>query len=354
MAYPPVVVAKPSRLVGAVRARLHAPGIPADIADAVLGRYGSRLERRPSNLSMSWRNRLVVAETSAGTKVIKQYRETSNLDSIAHEHSILSHLETAAFPAVRLDRADGDATIVEVDGALFAVFDYEPGRSLTACFLSTRTRRRLLGEAGATLGRLHSALDGFVASGRHHLGCDPGTGRRERDLTWHRETLARLESVESTDGAEHGNIEWLRSRAGYISDSLTHLDDLLSRVDLPMSIIHGDYGTHNLLFRRDGTAVVHDFELSRYDWRLLDLVITFGRVAPRNQAAFVSGYRTTRVLSPVEFAVLPVLWRFHLLSGAIRSWERFSELGGAERLVTARGRVAAVEAGPDHALAPGS
>jgi Ser/Thr protein kinase RdoA (MazF antagonist) len=303
---------------------------------------------------MSWRNRLVVAETSTGTKVIKQYRETSNLDSIAHEHSILSHLESCAFPAVRLDRADDETTIVEVDGALFAVFEYEPGRSLTACFLSTRTRRRLLGEAGATLGRLHSVLDGFVASGRHHLGCDPGTGRRERDLAWHLETLTRLESAESAGGAEQGELGWLRSRADYIADSLSHLDEQLGRVDLPMSIIHGDYGTHNLLFRSDGTAVVHDFELSRYDWRLLDLVITFGRVAPPNQAAFVAGYRTTRPLPSEEFAVLPVLWRFHLLSGAVRSWERFSELGGAERLVTARRRVAAAEAGPDQALAPGS
>jgi len=119
---------------------------------------------------------------------------------------------------------------------------------------------------------------------------------------------------------------------------------------LPRLVIHGDFGTHNLLFRKDGTAVVHDFELARYDWRLLDLVIASLRLRPELQAALIAGYRTGSDIADAELRLLPWLWRYHLLSGAVRSWHVYGELGSPARLATARARLLRAAAGPSAAL----
>ena len=114
-------------------------------------------------------------------------------------------------------------------------------------------------------------------------------------------------------------------------------------MDLPQLVIHGDFGIHNLLFQPDGTAVVHDFELARLDWRLLDLVIAASRLAPARRGAFMAGYRETNELPGAEIDVLPALWRYHLLTGAVRSWYGYSEFGNVDRLATARARIIEAE-----------
>jgi Ser/Thr protein kinase RdoA (MazF antagonist) len=96
--------------------------------------------------------------------------------------------------------------------------------------------------------------------------------------------------------------------------------------------------------------VVHDFELARFDWRLLDLVIASLRMPPAMQDVFVAAYRGEGDLAHAELRTLPWMWRYHLLSGAVRSWQMFRELGGPARLSTARSRVVRVEAGPGDVL----
>ena len=143
----------------------------------------------------------------------------------------------------------------------------------------------------------------------------------------------------------------LQQRADALHGDLVEAAGRVQDANLPTLLIHGDYGTHNLLFRRDGTAVVHDFELARYDWRLLDIVIASLRLPPDQQSAFIAGYREAGDLPDRELDLLPWLWRYHLLSGAVRSWHVYSELGGEARLSTARTRLVRADAGPGEALA---
>jgi len=339
---------KPSRVTGWVAARAHAPRIGAADAERVMARFGARLIGRPTNLSLTWRNRLVVVRTSAGRKVLKQYRETSTLEAIAHEHSIIDHLEERRFPSTRLDHTPTGESIVEVDGHWYASFDYESGRHVAATLLSSARRQALTTEAGRTMARLHRELLGFRPAGRHHLshGLDVADG--ERDLAWHLRALDRLCSEAPVPGDESAerDLRWLRQRADHLRREVVEAARRVEEAQLPRRLIHGDYGTHNLLFRRDGTAVVHDFELARYDWRLLDLVIACLRLPPDLQDALIAGYRESGDLPSPELQLLPWLWRYHLLSGVIRSWQVYGELGGRARLTTARVRLVRADAGP--------
>ena len=114
-------------MVDWVKARMHSPLIGEDRVAEVLERFGVRPTSRPANLALSWRNRNVIVHTSAGKKVLKQYRETSNLDTITNEHSIIEHLRQRSFPAVRLNYTLTGGTSVEIEDQYFALFDFESG-----------------------------------------------------------------------------------------------------------------------------------------------------------------------------------------------------------------------------------
>jgi Ser/Thr protein kinase RdoA (MazF antagonist) len=347
----PFALPRPSRLSGWVAAKARPPRIGGDDARRVLERYGVELIGRPSNLTLTWRNHLVVVRTTGGRKVLKQYRETSNVETIAHEHSIIDHLESRRFPCTRLDHTADGSSIVDLDGRWFASFAFEPGRHLAATYVPPRRRRILTEGVGRTLARLHHELLGFEPKGSHHLARHPD-GAGERGLTWHLEALDRLcdePEAPRADGTER-DLQFLREQADRLRVDLVAAGTRVEEAGLPRLVIHGDYGTHNLLFRTDGTAVVHDFELARYDWRLLDLVIASLRLRPELQATFIAGYRTEGAIPDAELALLPWLWRYHLLSGAVRSWQVYGDLGGPARLSTARARLLRAAAGPSEAL----
>lgn len=348
-----LVLPRPRRVTGWVAARAHASQIGASTAARVVEQFGAELLGRPTNLSLTWRNRLVVVRTTAGRRVLKEYRETSSFDAITHEHSIIDHLEGRDFPSTRLEHTPSGDSIVDEGGHWYALFRFEPGRQMASTFLLPAHRRALLEEAGRTMARLHRELEGFRPAGKHHLGHAPDAIARDRDLAWHLATLDHLvdETAAPADQAAARDVLWLRARADALRSDLLDVGDRVQEASLPRVVIHGDYGTHNLLFRPDGTALVHDFELARFDWRLLDVVIASLRMPPAIQDTFIAGYRQVSDLSREELRILPWLWRYHLLSGAVRSWRMFQELGGPARLTTARARLLRAEAGPGEALA---
>jgi len=340
---------KPSRVTGWLAARTHAPRISEADAALVVAQFGGRLLGRPTNLSLTWRNQLVVVRTSTGKKVLKEYRETSNVDTITHEHSIIDHLADRGFPSTRLDHTPSGSSVVEVGGRLHASFEFEPGRHLAATYLSAAHARALTTEAGRTMACLHQELSGFQPAGSHHLGSDPDDEGEQRDLGWHLAALDRLCSDPVVAEVDR-DVQWLREQADRHRRDLLEAGTRVQEATLPRQLIHGDFGTHNLLFRRDGTAVVHDFELARHDWRLLDLVIASLRLPPTHQDALIEGYRQEGDLPLAELRLLPWLWRYHLLAGAIRSWQLYGEIGGPARLATARARLVRVESGPGEVL----
>jgi Ser/Thr protein kinase RdoA (MazF antagonist) len=320
------------------------PMIAAETCADVLAHYGLALSRPPDNILYGRRNHNVVVTTPAGRKVLRRYRDIAERSSVAHEHAVLTELERCGFPAVRLQRTATGDTVVADDGRLYALFEFERGDNVATYMLPGRSRLRIATMAGHTLARLHRDLADFTPQTAHHLGYHSVSGERSHDLGWYLDALAELPARTPVIGP----VGWrhhreLAAQSEKLASWLSRLHDRLEHGSLPRVMIHGDYGVHNLLFRRDGVAVVTDFELARREWRLVDLVIVLSRIRFDRAQAFVAGYRAQADISDDEWRHLSDVWQYYRLTGAVQSWDNHFTHGGEQRLATAHARIAEAE-----------
>lgn len=330
------------RVVQYIKARAEPSRIPAATVHTVLDRYGLRPTHPPRNMPFGRRNRLVTVETNGGKKVLKRYRAGWQTDTILHEHSILQRLAAIDFPAPRLATTNQAASLVSLGDQHYALFDFAAGINFASSYLSRAHRQKLVHRAGITLAHLHHHLDGFVPAGTHHLGYDMDTAERRHDLDWYLRQLDCLpeKSMSIIDAGARHHADELTRHCAALREALLQTHANLDRVSLPRCIIHGDYGIHNLLFQRDGTVIVHDFELARPEWRLSDLVITLSRMKLECRSTFATAYRATTTVAADEWQLLPQVWQMFMLQGAIRAWHNYFELGDGRRLASARNRIA--------------
>jgi Ser/Thr protein kinase RdoA (MazF antagonist) len=322
----PPGVPLPSRVSASVSARLRRPPIDAERVARVLDAYGFAASGRPHGLGMGRRSGNVAVRTEAGRQVLKRYRPAWAPETIAYGHAVLARLHEAGFPAPALAATPDGRTCIEDAGDRFALFGFVDGRSYASAWVRRRDRLSLLERGGATLARMHDALAGWTPDGIHHLAC-----------TW-------------ADGAGPGGVAWYEERAlamqrspGWDSpaDRLAAVGGVLEGLTFPTTVIHGDFGLHNVLVLRDGTIVPIDLELARLDLRAHDLVLTIGKArdarpdAPDVEAmeAFARGYAaaTATPLTEPELTRLPELWRRYHLASAIRAWDLYEGSGRADR-----------------------
>ena len=335
----PWYVPRPSRVAARVRARTRSDQHDHDWYRDLLAPYGLPLVAGPEAVPFGARNAHVILQTPDGAKVLRRYRSWWPADSVRHEHAVLQRLAELDFPAVRVVATRGGSTFVRRDGHVFALFDRSHGVNYSSTFVSGRGRASLLREAGRTLAMMHDLLVGYAPAVDHHVTVQAGLAGDASGAQWH---LAALESLASTIG-HRGTADpverELAERAGYARQRLVELDATLRTADLSQVVIHGDYGLHNLLFADDASAIVCDFELARLDRRLVDLVIVLSRIGDRGGRSFLRGYRSAASLRPDEVQLMPMVWEFHHLTGAVRSWHNHRTHAGNGRLTTARRRL---------------
>jgi Ser/Thr protein kinase RdoA (MazF antagonist) len=334
-----------SRVADRVRARLDGPAIGRDECAIVLGEYGLRVGRTPRNLGHGWRNDLVAARTNGGEVVLKRYPRRWTEATLAHEHSIVLRLEERGFPAVRLKRTTGGRTWVERGGHLYVVFDFSEGRNVTGTRASPEQRHQQLAQAAVTLARFHRVMEGFQPAGAHHITEHAGGGDDETGA--YRRLLADITRQSHELRSHHpaaGQLDWLCGHQSALDERLHELGELLRRSSLRRHVIHGDYGLHNLLFRADGTAVLHDFELARVEYRLVDLVGVLSRAETDPADVFIERYCAENEVDPGEWALLPAVWEQFRICGAVRSWHNYLQYGDEKRLRTAQQRIAEANA----------
>ena len=331
---------RPSRISGHIAARLGAPVIDRQLVGEVLERYGLEPTSAIRNLRFGRRNRNIAVTTGRGRVVVKAYRPQWTIATVRYVHSIQLRLDELGFSASRpLDTTQGQ-TWTTVAGDVFAVFDLIPGVNYSMNFLLRNDRLRLTTIAGRTLAHLHRTLDGFEPQGEHHLGFASPDGPRRRDLAWHEAKLREL-TIRSRDLADPEAValaERLIRRSGPVVEDIHLLDRDLSDASFRRLIIHGDYGIHNLLFQRGGRATPVDFELSRLDWRLNDLIsamvkhrYTGGHYDFESMRTFMEAYSAEFPLSEDERLRFAEAWRLYKLQQAVQYWNSYFETDGPVR-----------------------
>ena len=337
---------RPSRLVQHIYARVRSLDIELDTVRDVLLRYGFELSKPPCNIPFSRRSRNVVLETSAGKMVLKRYRPEWQVPTIVYGHSVLNRLAELNFPAPRLVVTPDGASYVSHDGQNYALFTFVVGTNYCSSYVPRAHWLRLIALAGRTLAGLHRQLEGFVPTGHHHLGFESYTKDRKRDRAWYVEQLKAMREtsrclVGSEDEVRAG---WLIENTNLMLEELQRLDEILNAALLPRLVAHGDYAIQNLLFQRDDTVTVLDFELARMEWRLTDLVTSLARFRYGNGAfdfecmrRFIVSYQTEYPMSADEWRYLPQVWRFRRIERAALFWRSyFGRDGAAHQLVSAR------------------
>lgn len=331
---------RPSRITSSLAARWHDPSVDEETLDTALAELGIPWAGTVRNIWLSRRNRNVVVATGSGPKVVKVYRPQWSPATVDCAHSILRRLEDVDFPAPRLIRSPAGADRVTTSQGVVAVFDFIEGTNLSLYYLLRPDRLDLTAQAGSTLAELHLALQGFTPSGEHHLGFPRLDGPRRRDLPWFAETIESLidRSRGLTEPEAAARAASLMARTDEAYSSLEQLDRKLGDASFPRLVVHGDYGLHNLLFRRGLPAVPVDFELSRLDWRVFDLISALGKHRFKDGAydfesmeAFQRGYASRFPLSQEEIALFPDAWRFYKLQAAVQYWLSYFMTDGPVR-----------------------
>jgi homoserine kinase type II len=289
------------------------------------------------------RNETWMIQSSMGKWVLKRYKVGLAFDQILHEHSVLLHLEGVGFPAPRLVRAHDGQTLAQVNGRNYAVFGFLEGyfQFQRYQFFPSQTTRFLSNE-GQTLADLHLTLQNCTPKGRNLAGFQSVDGPRWQDLDWYLGRLHAARELASQRAREdHPPVSWkMLERADWFEEQLQEAETMILQKGLPRQIIHGDFGPYNLMFRPGQPTAVLDFELSRLDWRVIDVISALAtscwqenlEACWENTKPVLDGYLAINPLSPVEKDLLPVVWRFLSLRRMIICWERYLQNDEVARL----------------------
>lgn len=259
-------------------------------------------------------------QTDHGEKVLKKHRWS--LLKTSPEHAILRYLNDTDFPIARvmLNR-DGD-TWTDWGGAHYAVYDFIRGFRCDEFYLSGATRRRLIAQAGETLGRFHQLLDGFTFETQQVEGYTSNGKRLVRDTAWHLETLEQY--VASINRTSPNSLDMLvlrnldKLRHDLVETGLLHEQ---SHLNQPKQMIHRDYVAKNIMFDAKALVAVLDFASAGLDLRALDIARALESFARRGKygldafkvGIFLDAYRSHLPLSDDEVTLIPMLLRWRTL-----------------------------------------
>ncbi len=329
---------KAGRLVDLVRSRRERPAIdPARVVEVVTA-LGAQVTDASRNTAQGWRSEVVIVDTTHGLRVIKAYRPDWPQSSIEHEHSVISELERLGFPSVRTCRTPDDRSVIEAGGRRHVVFEYVKGVNPASMHIPSTRRRSLLSTSARLLARLHDELADFDPAANHHVSEPAGESSRAYADMLHQ--LAGRDDVPEALAADHMA---LGTRVEHIAERLVELESQLEAQSFSQTVIHGDYGLHNLIFTAPDRAVVHDFELARRDRRLVDLVVVVSRLPLGLRREFLEAYRSAAGLQMEEFSALALVWEEYRLRGAVRSWRNALQMNSRARMATAARRLREAE-----------
>jgi Ser/Thr protein kinase RdoA (MazF antagonist) len=240
--------------------------------------------------------------TSQGKFVFRRHN-LSEAD-VAYEYQVLEHLQQRGFPAPRmLTNQAGQAWSV-IDRSLYSVYEFMEGYFPTDFLWPPAARREIIVQCGRTLAEYHQAVAGLVPSAYKWNGYRPTEHKRWREGDWFRQVLKDIRPLLQRPTATSPLDDFVRSHIDAL-DKMLRLESVVEeRSGLSKLVIHGDYAPWNVLFRPGQPPFVLDFNESRLDLKIYDVMLaTFwfawrGDHLDQDRAlAFQAGYGESGQLS---------------------------------------------------------
>jgi Ser/Thr protein kinase RdoA (MazF antagonist) len=287
-----------------------------------------RLARIGGNYSQNY-----VLTTTQDKFVLKQYNH-SDVPAIVLEHSVVARLNARRFPSPGVIANAQQQTYTEVDGQVYALYEFTAGRRWSDCvFVGGKREFALLEQAGRTLADYHRIVQGFSPPGRRFDGLRPDGQTLWRDHRWHMNVLDEWEQRVAGHGKQLsegerfvvGRLDWLRHSYAVYGQQFEEQHRLL-----PKLVIHGDYAPHNVMVEGQRLAAVIDFGSARPDVRIQDVVWalqTFARrrieamrgpgIDERRAVAFLRAYTARCPLDDAEVELALLVWRLKNLRNLV-------------------------------------
>jgi homoserine kinase type II len=245
-------------------------------------------------------NRVYRVEGAHGVAFLRHYRRPDPA-LVAREHAVIAYARGGGIPAARPLATQLGGTLVEHDGAVYALYESAAGQQVPHAALTSAHARA----AGDMLARLHLALGSLPDVGytRWSLAWD-GPAWCER-LTLVERAIRARERPDETDRWALARVcaqrEWLANPA------CRHRHD----PSAPSQLTHGDYQDANLFFAPDGVSGVIDWEQAAFMPRAYELVRALSfmfRLERERTRACLEAYSARFPLSGAELADGALAW----------------------------------------------
>jgi homoserine kinase type II len=223
--------------------------------------------------------------------ILTLYEKRVDVGDLPFFMALLDHLGARGCPVPRFIHDREGRALQTLCGRPAALIEFLSGVSVTQ---PTAAQAR---SAGAALGQLHRAAEGFAGTRANALG----------PASWHRLTEACGHAL---DQIRPGLEARIRAELDFV--------DAHWPQDLDRCVIHADLFPDNVLMRGDAVGGLIDFYFSCTDLRAYDLAIMHGAWSfsadgadfhPEVGHALIAGYRADHGLPARDYAALGVLAR---------------------------------------------
>ena len=237
------------------------------------------------------RNTHWIVRTKTGRVVLRRYAKDCTVAEVSYELTVLGHLKTRGWPV-----ATPVAEVLVTLAGVWGLFTYVPGRQRAPRTSHGRYAEEV--ERGRLLARLHADLAGLT-----HLGQRDGWKTTPEGL-FSRPGQPPARDVLSAFARK--DPERARLLLAYHEQAALRLGDV-GLGDATMTVVHGDFTSWNMRYRRGRLAGLSDFDSAHLDLRVADFALSWRGV----YGGVIDGYCDETPLSATERAlIVPVFWTF--------------------------------------------
>ncbi|GLV53671.1 hypothetical protein KDH_05230 [Dictyobacter sp. S3.2.2.5] len=237
----------------------------------------------------------VLLKTDHGNYALRAYRYSNEKRwKIEGEHAIIAHVQQHGLPAIAPLPLPNGETILNHDGAFYALFPFAPGQQVPRHKLNTGKAIAM----GKTLSQLHQALRDYHPQHARTISFDV-----DREAT-----VAKIDQIEAAilsqpelDALDKQSLQRLAQRRDRLMVSQPEDISILSALD--HQVTHGDYQESNLFFEGDSVSAIIDWDQTLFAPRAWEVIRVFHYVfkfQAQGCCAFLDAYSSIMPLPLVD------------------------------------------------------
>jgi len=307
-------IPKPSYLLSQLSPRKKPDALLFEVLHQVAGQYGlgqfQDCYQAPRSKSKNF-----IVTTSQGKFVFREQHLSE--DDIAYEYQVITHLRQHDFPVPAMLADHNGRPWVIIDNRLYSVYRFVSGYNPGNFLWLPAVRRKIIVQCGRTLGKFHQATVGLEPAAYKWNAYKPGVKERWQEGGWFLQALKKIRSLlqkaEFDSPLDHFVLAHLDA-----FEQMLRLEPVIEeRSELSKFVVHGDYSPWNVFFRLNQPPIVLDFNESRLELKIYDIMLAVFWFSWRNNClnqdrsqAFLEGYYQTNYLNKVDIE----------LAGSIFQW----------------------------------